>query len=86
MTDGIVKNRKALIRKGRDEVERKARRDLLDIVEDTLSAVDPRELVKGAVQLDGDTLRVGGESIDLGEIESIYVAGGGKACFPMAKR
>lgn len=85
MTEGTVKNRKALIRKGRDEVERKARRDLLDIVEDTLSAVDPRELVKGAVQLDGDTLRVGGESIDLGEIESIYVAGGGKACFPMAR-
>jgi glycerate 2-kinase len=85
LTEGTVKNRKALIRKGRDEVERKARRDLLDIVEDTLSAVDPRELVKGAVQLDGDTLRVGGESIDLGEIESIYVAGGGKACFPMAR-
>ena len=85
LTRGIVKNRKALIQRGRDEAERKARRDLIDIVEDTLSAVDPSELVRRAVQLDGDTLRVGGESIDLSDVESIYVGGGGKACFPMAR-
>ncbi len=85
MTGHMVKNRDQLIDKGRNEEEKRARRDLMDIVEVTLSAVDPCTLVKKAVALEGDVLSVGDQSIDLSGIDRIFLAGGGKACFPMAR-
>ena len=85
MMSHIVKNRDDLIQRGRDGVEKKAREDLLDIVEATISAVDPYQLVKRSMYLKGEMLFVGRERFDLSKVDNIYLAGGGKACFPMAK-
>jgi len=85
LTRHIVKNREDLVKRGRDDTEKKARGDLIDIAEAALGAVDPFDLVKGAMLLDGEILRVGGEEIDLGNVENIFVVGAGKACFQMAR-
>jgi len=81
----IVRNREDLIARGRTDGERKAREDLLDVVEATIRAVDPYGLVKDAMRLKGDRLSVGGVRIDLARINRIYLAGAGKACFQMAR-
>jgi len=74
-----------LISKGEDERQKKARADLLDIVEETLRSVDPYRLVKGAIQLKDDRLLIGPDEYDLEEFEHIYLAGAGKACVSMAQ-
>ncbi len=81
----IVRNREDLIARGRTDSERKARKDLLDVAEATIRAVDPYGLVKDAMRLRGDRLSVGQERIDLSKINKIYLAGAGKACFQMAR-
>lgn len=81
----IVRNRKDLIARGRTAKERKARKDLLDIAEATIRAVDPYGLVKDAMQLKGNRLSVGQARIDLSKTKRIYLAGAGKACFQMAR-
>jgi len=85
MKNRIVKNRDDLIKRGQDPEERKARRDVLDIVDETISAADPYQLLKRVVRLEGDRLFLGETEVDLSEIQDIYVVGGGKACFPMAE-
>ena len=81
----IVRNREDLIARGRTDGEMRARKDLLDVVEATIRAVDPYGLVKDAMRLKGDRLSVGGVRIDLARINRIYLAGAGKACFQMAR-
>jgi len=49
----IVRNREDLIARGRTDSERKARKDLLDVAEATIRAVDPYGLVKDAMRLSG---------------------------------
>ena len=85
LTRRIIKNRDDLVQRGRDDVERKARGDLLDIAEAAIAAVDPYELVKGAMKLEGEVLQVGGEEIHLENVENVFLVGAGKACFPMAR-
>ncbi len=81
----LVKNRDDLIGRGLTPADRKARADLLDIVEASLRAVDPYGLVKQALRLEGDTLWAGQERIDLSRTGKIFLAGAGKACFKMAR-
>jgi glycerate-2-kinase len=81
----MVRNRDELIEKGADVGERKARADLLEMVEAALASVDPAKLVAQALRLEGGVLRIGEEEIDLDSVESTYVVGGGKACYAMAK-
>lgn len=57
-------------------------RSLLDAA---LSAADPRTAVHDALRLDGGTLTVGGDPLDLRETERIRVAGAGKAAVGMAR-
>lgn len=60
------------------------RADAAAIYRAALSAVDPTDLVLRALRLDGDTLAIGAEEIDLDEIRAIWIVGAGKAARGMA--
>ncbi|RJX35853.1 MAG: glycerate kinase [Desulfarculus sp.] len=61
---------------------RQAARSIIDAA---LKAVDPVRAVQEALHLSGDTLRVGGQEIDLGAFRRIVAVGAGKAGAPMAR-
>jgi hydroxypyruvate reductase len=61
------------------------RQDARDIIESALAAVDPFGAVTKALRLQGDTLAVGGEALDLNRFARIIVVGAGKAGAPMAQ-
>lgn len=54
------------------------------ICEAAIGAVDPVRLVRGNLSLEGDALRVLGETFDLGGYENVYVIAFGKAAAGMA--
>lgn len=69
----------------RERSEGTPERDLaLDCIEAGIEAADPEKAIGEAVSLDGDRLRVGEASYDLGEYEEIVVLGGGNAGGRMA--
>jgi glycerate 2-kinase len=80
-----VKNASALIRRGRTEAERLARRLALEGAEAALAAVEPSRLMKSKVRLAGRKLLVGEQSFDLKKFRRVLVIGGGKAALSMSK-
>ena len=58
--------------------------DARAIYETALGAVDPARLVRANVSLEGDGLRILGETFDLGGFENVYVLAFGKAAAAMA--
>jgi glycerate 2-kinase len=81
-----IKNRDRLVSHG----DREGRALALDILEAGLVASDPYANTRKLIHIEGDTLHVGGdpskdvsgfgdETVDLREIEHIYVIGAGKA-------
>ncbi|WP_248895726.1 glycerate kinase type-2 family protein [Haloplanus halobius] len=75
-----VRNRDALTGHG----NREARETLLDVATAALDAVHPRRTVPAAVRRDGDRLRVGDRTVDLGAVEDVYVVGAGKGAAAVA--
>ncbi|WP_324665895.1 glycerate kinase type-2 family protein [Haloarcula sediminis] len=61
-----------------------ARDVALDCVEAGIEAGHPRTVVREAVTLDGDTLRIDDATYDLGEYEELVVLGGGNAAAHVA--
>ncbi|MFC3477570.1 glycerate kinase type-2 family protein [Halobacterium litoreum] len=61
-----------------------ARETALACVEAGIEAGHPRTVVRDAVALDGDTLRIDGATYDLGEYEELVVLGGGNAAAHVA--
>lgn len=57
---------------------------LLRILSAGLAAVDPAALVTAQLQLDGDRLRAGPETIDLGQVDRLVLVAAGKAAATMA--
>jgi hydroxypyruvate reductase len=55
------------------------------ILDAALAAADPYQAVKGALSLEGDTLTVAGQRLDLTEYQRIIAVGAGKAGAPMAQ-
>ncbi|WP_309492818.1 glycerate kinase [Candidatus Hecatella orcuttiae] len=82
MTD-FIRNKKQLIE--REKVESEARRLALEAMEAALASVNPQHLLRGRLKLEGDFLRIDHLSVDLKEVEGIYVFGGGKASAAMAE-
>jgi glycerate 2-kinase len=70
----MIRNREALVDHGNHE----ARATLLDAATTAIDAVHPRNTVPAAVDRDGDRLRVGDRTYDLGPVEDVYVVGAGK--------
>jgi hydroxypyruvate reductase len=60
------------------------RRVIVDLLDVALDAVDPYAVTSSALHLDDDVLVVGGDSIDLADIDRVIVLGMGKAAPPMA--
>ncbi len=56
-----------------------ARRDMLDIVEAGLTAIDTRHIIQQSISRDGDTLRILDHTYDLAKFRRIHVIGFGKA-------
>ncbi|MDH7508071.1 MAG: glycerate kinase [Methanomassiliicoccales archaeon] len=77
----IVKNREELIASG----DKKIRAEMLDILDAAIDAIDPYGCVKGALQVDGNKVRIGNERLDLGSFDRIFVVGAGKASARMAE-
>lgn len=80
-----IKNASALIRNGRTDAERLARRLALEGAEAGLAAVEPSKLMKSKVKLVGRKLLVGEHSFDLRKFRRVLVIGGGKAASSMAE-
>ncbi|MDF9745597.1 glycerate kinase type-2 family protein [Natrinema salsiterrestre] len=69
----------------RDRLASTEARDVaLECIEAGIEAGHPRTVVRDAVTLDGDTLRVGDATYDLREYEEIVVLGGGNAAAHVA--
>lgn len=81
----MIKNRVELVGNGVDNLFRKLRSDACDIFEAALEAVDPEQAIYNALTLDDDWLRFEGGSINLSEVNRLFVVGGGKAGGLMAK-
>ena len=64
---------------------RNLREDALRIWRAGVAAVDSRRLVREAVHVDGDTLRIGSATFELSRIRRIIVIGAGKAGAGMAE-
>jgi len=57
----------------------------LRIINSALIAADPYRATKALIHLDGDILNIGSLQCDLSKKKNIYVLGGGKAVYPVAK-
>jgi len=76
----MIRNRDALV----DHGNRTARETLLDVATAAVDAVHPRRTVPAAVERDGDRLRVGDRTYDLGAVGDVSVVGGGKGAAAVA--
>jgi len=76
-----IKNRKKLISHG----YKKLREAGLSIINNALHAVDPYVATKNFIKLHGEILTIGSLHVDLSKKDNIYILGGGKAVFPIAK-
>ena len=76
-----VRNRDVLVSHGNTSL----RNTVLDIVEAGLNHADPYHRLHEIMHLDGDILTVGKDVFDLKKHKRIYVIGGGKATYPLAK-
>jgi hydroxypyruvate reductase len=70
----MIRNRASLV----DHGNRAARETLLDVATAAVDAVHPRTTVPRTVARDGDHLRVGDRTYDLGAVGDVFVVGGGK--------
>jgi len=75
-----VRNRSALV----DHGNVAARRALLDIASAAVDAVHPRQTVPTAVTRDGDRLRIGERTVDLGAVDEVYLLAAGKGSAAVA--
>jgi glycerate-2-kinase len=81
----LIKNLQSLLSNARNDQDRKARKIALEILESTLQASNPKDLVKKQVQLKGNLLQIASFTINLDEYDRIYVIGAGKASGAMAE-
>jgi len=77
----IIRNKEELLSHG----NRKGREVALDVIEYAIKAVDAYEATKKMVCIKNDRLIVGDLVYNLSELGDIYVIGGGKATFSIAK-
>jgi glycerate 2-kinase len=74
-----------LVKNGINPVDRKARELVLKSLISALNAVDPRQIIRARVVLEGHTLKVDPYAFDLKKFKHVYVIGGGKASGSMAE-
>jgi len=77
----IIKNKNELISHG----NKKGRKVVVDVIEYAIKAVNAYEATKKMVRMENGRLIVGDLNRDLSKVGNIYVVGGGKATFSIAK-
>ncbi|MCK5403445.1 glycerate-2-kinase family protein, partial [Candidatus Bathyarchaeota archaeon] len=81
----MIKNMQSLVSNARSHQNRKARKIALEILESTLKASNPKDLVKKQIHLEGNLLKIVSFTINLDNHDRIYVIGAGKASGAMAE-
>ena len=76
-----IKNRKQLLSHGNIKLREAA----VDIIEHALAQADPYQATCDLVRLDGKHLVVGELSYNLDDHKRIFLVGGGKATYPIAR-
>ncbi len=80
-----IKNKRILVKNGVSDLNKRARRLVLESLEYALNAVDPKRLMETKLFLRNSSLEVDGFSFDLEKFGDIFVVGGGKASGLMAE-
>jgi len=80
-----IKNIEQLIENGQTMELRKARSVALTILDNALTAVDPKSIMESKISLQNSKLNVEGYQYHLAEYNHIYVVGAGKASGAMAQ-
>lgn len=80
-----ITNKHILVENGKTELTKKARALALQSLEATLNAVDPKQLLRSRLVLEGSCLKIDSFSFDLKKFRKVYVVGGGKASGSMAE-
>lgn len=81
----MIQNSEQLINNAKTPALKKVRMDILKMLDAVGKAIDPYTTLKEAVRLKGTTLTVLNKTFDLSSYRNIYVVGGGKAVFAMAR-
>lgn len=79
-----IRNHEQIIENGVDDKNRKARRDVLEILNYALLSVDPYNAVETVIK-DDKTLEINGKIFDLQDYKNIYLVGLGKASIGMSQ-
>jgi glycerate-2-kinase len=79
-----VKNREQLIKNGRTELDKEARKLAICCLESAVNSVDPYRIVQSRVRFRNSVLKVDQHVFDLSKFRNVYVVGGGKASGSMA--
>lgn len=81
----IIRNFQELVRNTQNGLDARAREVALTVLESAISAVNPRNLIKGNVRLVRHSLEVRNTCLDLDDYDRVIVVGGGKASGKMAE-
>jgi hydroxypyruvate reductase len=81
----LIKNKVQLIENGSSIVYKKLRSDACNILESALLSVNPEQAVLNAFRLNDEILFFESGSVDLTNVDHIFVIGGGKAGSFMSK-
>ena len=79
----VIKNRDKLIANGTTKALQQKRRDVLDIIEAALEAINPYKAVQSCFQ--NSVLTLPTETITCSDFDHIYVVGFGKAAIGMVQ-
>ena len=80
-----IRNKNRLLDNASSPLNRGAREIALATIEKGLDSVDPRNLIRSRVILNGDVLEIDSNSFQLSDYDRIFVIGGGKASGFMAE-
>ncbi|MEF8848468.1 MAG: DUF4147 domain-containing protein [Candidatus Thermoplasmatota archaeon] len=79
----VIKNKDSIIENGFTEKLKKARKDVVSVLENSLNAVDPYNAVEKMI--DKGILKLKNKDVDLHDFDNVYVIGFGKASFGMTQ-
>ncbi|MEM2341314.1 MAG: glycerate kinase [Candidatus Bathyarchaeia archaeon] len=80
-----IKNKETLLSNALSDVDWKARKIVLDVVEKVMESVNPKALIYSKVRIFEEKLVIDNKSFDLRRFRRIFVIGGGKASGYMAE-
>jgi glycerate-2-kinase len=80
-----IKNKQELLKNTNSLKDRKAREIILEVIEKTLTDIDPKKIINSQIFLKNNTLQIKKEKINLNNFENIILIGGGKATGSMTE-